>query len=136
MIPLPGETGNDWWADTGSGEAMVANLRALGLPARADDDVLSFHDTPPDLLADIRTQPEPDQSMTPMSQPWPLAAWPSIPTWVLTGRDDRLFPADFQRRIARERLGLEPELLPGGHLLAWSHPEELAAKLVEIATNR
>ena len=135
MIPLPGETGSEWWSDTGSGEAHHEHLRSLGIaPETADDDVIYFHDTPPDLLTEIRRRPEPEQSMTPMEQPWPLDAWPDIPTRVLTGRDDRLFPADFQRRIARERLGLDVELLPGGHLLAWSHPGELADKLVEGLT--
>ena len=115
----------------GVGEAHHEHLRSLGIaPGTADDDVIYFHDTPPDILAEIRQRPEPKQSMTPMEQPWPLDAWPDIPTRVLTGRDDRLFPADFQRRIARERLGLDVELLPGGHLLAWSHPGELADKLV------
>jgi hypothetical protein len=49
MIPVPGETGNDWWGNTGSGEAMRSNLRAIGLSdADAQDDrLLYFHDVPP-----------------------------------------------------------------------------------------
>jgi pimeloyl-ACP methyl ester carboxylesterase len=69
------------------------------------------------------------QSMRPFEDPWPLAAWPDVSTRVLTGRDDRLFPAEFQRRIALERLGLEPDLVPGGHLAALSRPVELADAL-------
>ena len=34
MIPMPGETGNDWWGDTGSGEAQHAYLARLGLDRR------------------------------------------------------------------------------------------------------
>lgn len=37
---------------------------------------------------------------------------------------------DFPARMAQERLGLTPERLPGGHLMALSHPEPLAAKLL------
>jgi pimeloyl-ACP methyl ester carboxylesterase len=52
-----------------------------------------------------------------------------VPTRVLVGRDDRFFPAAFQRRIAEERLGITPDELPGGHLLALSRPSELADRL-------
>lgn len=52
-----------------------------------------------------------------------------MPTTVVTGREDRFFPAGFQRRVAQDRLGLGPTLVPGGHLLALSRPAELAAVL-------
>jgi pimeloyl-ACP methyl ester carboxylesterase len=47
----------------------------------------------------------------------------------LQGRDDRFFPVEFQRRVVRERLGITPDEMPGGHLLALSQPEELARRL-------
>jgi hypothetical protein len=40
-----------------------------------------------------------------------------------------MFPLDFQRRIARERLGLEVDEIDGGHMVALSHPAELADHL-------
>ena len=58
-----------------------------------------------------------------VAAPQRLAAWPDVPTRVLVGRDDRLFPADFQRRVARERLGIEADEIDGGHLVALSEPE-------------
>jgi len=67
--------------------------------------------------------------MTPMSQRFPLAAWPDVATRVIAGRDDRLFPLAFQRRVARERLAIEADELPGGHMLALSHPDELVEQL-------
>ncbi len=70
-----------------------------------------------------------DQSDTPFEKPWPLDAWPDLPTRVVIGRDDRFFPAEFQRRVARERLGITPDELPGGHLLALANPIELAGTL-------
>jgi pimeloyl-ACP methyl ester carboxylesterase len=45
----------------------------------------------------------------------------------VTGRDDRFFPPELQQRLARERLGIDPVIVPGGHLAALSHPGELAA---------
>jgi pimeloyl-ACP methyl ester carboxylesterase len=59
-----------------------------------------------------------------------LSRWPDVPIAVLAGREDRFFPYEFQRRVAKERLGVEPEQLPGGHLLALSQPEALAARLI------
>jgi pimeloyl-ACP methyl ester carboxylesterase len=48
---------------------------------------------------------------------------------VIAGRDDRFFPLEFQRRVARDRLGLDVDVVPGGHLAAMSHPAELAAQI-------
>jgi pimeloyl-ACP methyl ester carboxylesterase len=131
MIPRPSETGGEWWSNTGQGAAQRDYLEGIGLSPEAaqDDAVLYFHDVPPDVTAEALRRGEPDQSMTPMSQPWPLTAWPDVPTRVLIGRDDRLFPAGFQRRVARERLGIEADEIDGGHLVALSRPRELADRL-------
>jgi pimeloyl-ACP methyl ester carboxylesterase len=132
MIPNPGETGNDWWGDTGSGEAMREHADRLGLSESdmADDRTVYFHDVPDDVVERAFARGEPEQSMTPMGQPWPLPSWPDVPTRVLAGREDRLFPAEFQRRVARERLGIDADEMPGGHMLALSQPRELAERLV------
>jgi pimeloyl-ACP methyl ester carboxylesterase len=53
------------------------------------------------------------------------------PTRVAAGADDRFFPVEFQRRVARERLGLRADVLPGGHLNALSQPRALADYLLE-----
>jgi pimeloyl-ACP methyl ester carboxylesterase len=70
-----------------------------------------------------------EQSSTPLDQPWPLASWPDVPTRVLSGRDDRMFPAAFQRRVARERLGIEADEIAGGHMVALANPRGLAERL-------
>ena len=53
-----------------------------------------------------------------------------MPTNVLAGRDDRLFPFAFQQRVAAERLGLAAEPVPGGHLAALSQPDALTIRLL------
>jgi pimeloyl-ACP methyl ester carboxylesterase len=131
MIPRPSETGGEWWSNTGQGAAQRDYLAGIGLSAEAaeDDKVLYFHDVPPDVTAEALRRGEPNQSMTPMGQPWPLTAWPDVATRVLVGRDDRLFPAAFQLRVARERLGIAADEIDGGHLVALSRPRELADRL-------
>src|SRR5687768_1744162 len=108
MVPRPGETGSAWWSNTESGAAMREYHASLGLrPEDAEDDAaLYYHDLPPDLAAKAQRRTWQGQSSTPMAEQWPLDAWPDVPTRVLAGRHDRLFPLEFQRRIARQRLGL------------------------------
>jgi len=53
-----------------------------------------------------------------------------VATRVVVGTDGRFFTADFQRRVALDRLGIAPELTPGGHLVALRRPVELADLLV------
>jgi pimeloyl-ACP methyl ester carboxylesterase len=131
MIPTPGETGEAWWSNTGQGDAMRDHLIGLGLsPEDAeDDDIVYFHDVPAEVREEAFGQEEPQQSWTPMTEPWPLDAWPDVPTRVIVGRDDRLFPAAFQRRVARERLSLEADEIRGGHLVALSEPERVVERL-------
>ena len=128
MVPLPGETGGEWWTATGQGEAAAAYHRQLGLPAELDDEQTYFHDMPADVVAAYTAQ-EFAQSGRPFEDPWPLDRWPDVPTRLVAGRDDRLFPLEFQRKVAAERLGLDVDEVPGGHCLALSHPVELADRL-------
>ena len=136
MTPTPGESGGDWWANTGSGDAHREAMAALGLPSEPFDEVAVFlHDVPADVIeqADDHLRA---QSDTPFAAPWPLAAWPDVPTRFLLCRDDRLFPAEFQRRVVGERLGIVPDEMPGGHLPALAHPAELAERLLAyVATD-
>ena len=106
---------------------MREHAETLGLTPRdlEDDRVLYYHDVPAEVLEEA-LQLDPQQSSTPLGQPWPLEAWPDVPTHVLSGRDDRLFPAEFQRRVAQERLGITPDIVPGGHMAALSNPAGVA----------
>lgn len=131
MIPAPGETFNAWGSNTGSGAARRDYHASIGLaPADVDDDaVIYYHDLPADLRAEAQARTWQDQSSTPLDEPWPLPAWPDVPTRVLVGRHDRMFPLEFQRRVARERLGLAVDEIDGGHMVAMSSPGELADRL-------
>jgi pimeloyl-ACP methyl ester carboxylesterase len=136
MIPVPGETGGEWWTVTGHDRAVAEHAERDGLSGDlADQETYFFHDVPPEVVAAAFEQPF-AQSARPFEDPWPLAAWPDVPTRVLSGRDDRFFPVDFQRRLAAERLGREIDVIPGGHLAALSRPAELADRLESYLTSR
>ncbi len=65
------------------------------------------------------------------AQPCAFPAWPNVPIRVLVGADDRFFPASFQRRVAQQRLGIQSDMLPGGHLLALANPTGVAQYLLK-----
>jgi pimeloyl-ACP methyl ester carboxylesterase len=132
MIPLPGETPGEWWGNTGSEQARRSAARAGGYPAEFDLPTYFLHDVPPDIAGSGQAEcfVEADIAFT---QPCAIDRWPDVPTHVLAGRDDRIFPLEFQRRVARDRLGLDVGVVPGGHLCALSYPDELADRLDHLA---
>jgi pimeloyl-ACP methyl ester carboxylesterase len=135
MIPAPGESAGDWWEGTGHGEAIAPLVRRLGPPSDWDKEAMAevfYHDVDAaTLAAGAEYEGVPSRGL--FAEPLPLAAWPDVPTTVLAPREDRLFPLEFQRRVARERLGLEVEEMGGGHLPFLSRPRELAQRLVDLA---
>jgi hypothetical protein len=120
------DTVDDWWANTGYAQARREHDERNGAPT--DDIALFLHDVPPDLAAEAMRRGR-DQSATPGSQPWPLPAWPDVPTRFLLCRDDRFFPADFLRRVVQDRLAIAPDEIDGSHCVALSRPRELADRL-------
>lgn len=131
MTPIPGETGADWWTNTGQAAAARELAEQQGrMPGTGDPFELYFHDADADLLAEARNRSEAPQSGRPFTDPWPLAGWPAVPTRFLAARHDRLFPLSFQRRVVSERLGIEVEPTPGGHLSALTQPAAIADLLL------
>lgn len=129
MVPAPGESGGEWWAATGHEEAV----RAEGLPDDSPE-TMFLHDVPAEVLT--AAEPPRDQDGRLFEDPWPLDGWPAVPTRFLLCRDDRFFPADWLRGIVRDRLGIEPDVIPGGHCAFWSHPDELAATVLRCWSER
>jgi pimeloyl-ACP methyl ester carboxylesterase len=130
MVPSPGEPPGDWWANTGYARARREQAEREGWTHGEDEDpnVIFFHDVPPDLTVEAMKR-ERDQSGTPFEKPWPLAAWPEVPTRFLLCRDDHFFPAGFMRRVVRDRLAITPDEIEGGHCVALARPRELADRL-------
>jgi pimeloyl-ACP methyl ester carboxylesterase len=130
MVPLPGEKGEDWSANTGYESAEREQ------DVNDDSEIAVFyHDVPPALAAESARNAR-DQADTPALEPWPLDAWPDVPTKFLLCRDDRVFPAEWMRGVVRERLGIVPDEIDGGHCLALSRPKELAERLEAYRTAR
>jgi pimeloyl-ACP methyl ester carboxylesterase len=122
MVPSPGETSEEMFAKTG------------WQPERLEDSSprsVFYHDVPAD-LADQALTHERRQSDTPGREPWPLAAWPEIPSRFVLCRNDRFFPAPWLRPLVRDRLHIEPDEIESGHCPALSRPRALATLLQQF----
>jgi len=62
----------------------------------------------------------------------PLSFWPAVPSSYILCEEDRAIQPVWSRRAARERLGVEPVEMPGGHCPYVSRPEELADVLAAL----
>jgi len=115
MVPAPGEKAEDWFAHTGWHAASE------------DFGALFYSDIEPRAKASVF---ERRQSDTPGTQPWPLPELPDVPTRAVAFADDLFFPPEFMRAVVLDRLGIEADSAPGGHLAMMSHPDEMASLLV------
>lgn len=134
MIPAPGESAGEWWENTGHDEAIAGLIERHGQMSEWDEaalDEVFLHDVDEETKrASAEYSGAPGAGM--FGEPLPLGEWPDVPTVVLIPRRDRLFPLDFQRRLARERLGVEIEEMDGGHLPMLSRPSDLARRLAGV----
>lgn len=127
MIPAPGETPDDWWANTGY-QAAVAEQAARdgGLTGNPDPYISFYHDVPRELADESMAGERAHPSSAATAAPWPLDAWPDVPTKFVLCTEDRFFPPDFFRRLVSERLKLVPDEIASSHVPALSRPTELA----------
>jgi pimeloyl-ACP methyl ester carboxylesterase len=133
MIPLPGETAGAWGTNTGSREARERAAEQHGYSTEFDDQTYFFHDVPEDVARVLERADRP-QSKKVFDEACRFE-WPKVPMLVLVGTEDRLFPRDFQHRVAKERLPADVSIedVRGGHLVALSNPSELAGRLLAFA---
>lgn len=118
MIPTPGALAANYWPDAGYGELEF------------EGDETFYHDLSPEARA-LAKRSERAQADKPMSDPWPLTAWPHVPTRYLLGLNDRVFPPARTRRVVRERLGIEADEIDAGHCSYLAKPVEVAQRIHE-----
>jgi predicted alpha/beta hydrolase family esterase len=135
MIPLPGETPDEWWGNTDSGAARLAKAEADGRDPTFDLYNDFLHDVPEDAATELMSGDAREPADSAMADACSFKSWPDVPMKVVVGRDDRFFPADFQCRVAKDRLGIDADVIPGGHLVALANPDGLADLLDSYARN-
>ncbi|MDQ2661201.1 MAG: alpha/beta hydrolase [Actinomycetota bacterium] len=134
MIPAAGETAGEWWTRSGQTIAQHALDVAEGRdPNRFDEQESFWHDVPPEVLEKFAARGPRPQAQRPFDDSWTATRWRSLPIAVVAAENDRLFPLHFMQRLSRERLGVEPVLVPTGHWPALAAPEMLAHLLFGLA---
>ena len=131
MIPRPGETPGAWWGNTSWDGARLAAAERGGYGTEVDLAVYFLHDVPPDVAAAGEPYQRPEADVV-FASACDFTAWPPVPIRAVAGADDRFFPAGFQQALARDRLGIEADVLPGGHLIALAQPARLASYLLGV----
>jgi pimeloyl-ACP methyl ester carboxylesterase len=122
MIPQPGESADEMWEATG-----------WRMPRGSGILELFYADVDPGLAAEAMSKGRPPSDST-GAEPWPLAAWPDVPTHFILCRNDRFFPVEWLRPVVRARLGIEPDEIDSGHTPALSHPTELVELMESYRT--
>lgn len=132
FLPVPGRSANDQraheridgllppkvaeWTDLGDDVWMVG-------PRTATE--LFYHDAPA-AVARWATQRLRPQAYRVLQEVTPLQAWPDVRSSSIVCRDDRAINPAWVRAAARERLGVDPIELEGGHSPFLTRPADLA----------
>ena len=136
MIPAPGETPADWWDNTGYRQAVQDQARRDGGLTGNEDPYIAFYHDVPRALAEEAMSKARSESNTAYNSPWPLDAWPAVPTRFVLCTEDRFFPRAFMRRVVSERLGIIPDEIAASHCVALSRPKQLADMLLSYTAPR
>jgi pimeloyl-ACP methyl ester carboxylesterase len=136
MIPAPGEAPADWWDNTGYRQAVQEQARRDGGLTGNEDPFIAFYHDVPRALAEEAMSKERSESSTAYNSPWPLDAWPAVPTRFVLCTEDRFFPPAFMRRVVSERLGIIPDEIAASHCVALSRPKKLTDMLVSYTATR
>jgi pimeloyl-ACP methyl ester carboxylesterase len=104
-----------------------------------DDDRVAmeflFHDCTPEVARWAMTTRRLMMARQAMVEIFPLEQWPSVPCSSIVCTADRTIQPEWSRRVARERLGIEPIELEAGHCPHVSRPGALAQALHAISVS-
>jgi pimeloyl-ACP methyl ester carboxylesterase len=130
LIPRPGLS----FMDQFRADPSMFNPAWIGKNPMEDEVALEFlyHDCPPERLKWAMSMRLLFYAKRAMAEPCPLRIWPAVPTTYIACADDRTITPAWQRRAAREWLGVEPIELVGGHCPNVSRPEALADVLERV----
>lgn len=131
MVPAPGETPGAWWSATEALDARIAAAKAGGYDTEFDLATYFLHDLDPEIGTEVLSNPG-DEADVAFATPCDITAWPNVSTTAVVGRDDRFFPLEFQRRVLRDRIGVEAVVVTGGHLIALANPDGLCEALLDL----
>jgi pimeloyl-ACP methyl ester carboxylesterase len=129
-VPRPGLS----IADQYRADPSMFNPTWVGKNPMGDEVTLEFvfHDCPPECLDWALSTRIFFYARRAIEEPCPLRAWPPVPAAYIVCAEERTITPAWQRKAAREWLGVQPAELPGGHCPHVSRPEALADVLERV----
>jgi pimeloyl-ACP methyl ester carboxylesterase len=94
-----------------------------------------FYADVPEPLARSAWEKLRSNALTVFVEPCPLDTWPDVPSTSLVLTEDAAVSPDWQRLVARGRLGSDVVEIPGSHSPFLTRPAELADALIRIAAS-
>ncbi|MGE5243943.1 MAG: alpha/beta fold hydrolase [Betaproteobacteria bacterium] len=119
-----------------SAEPEMMNPEWMGKDPTASDEValhFLFHDCTRETAQWALTTRRLMYARRAYTEICPLERWPNVPSAYIVCADDRTVRPAWARSAARQRLGVAPIELPGGHCPHVSRPAQLAEALVAIS---
>jgi pimeloyl-ACP methyl ester carboxylesterase len=104
--------------------ARIAAAESAGYSTEFDVQTYFLYDLPEPVLQEGPAHNREEAGIA-FRQPCKFRGWPQIPIRVIASANDRFFPLEFQKRLARGRLQRDVHVVSGGHLVALSNPEGL-----------
>lgn len=136
LVPKPGMSMSEQFAAeegilvSEGGRDLDDQHRSFWIDRRAAIEAMYSDCTPEDAeWAWSRLRP---QARSAQDERFPLDRLPEVPSSYIVCRDDRMASPPWGARASRERLGVEPIEIPGGHTPQLSRPAELARTLIGI----
>jgi len=105
------------------------NPEWLGKDPTKDDELARkflFHDCSPEMTSWALSTMNLMFARQAILEICPLSIWPAVSSSYILSLDDKAIQPEWSRRAARERLGVDPIELPGGHCPYVSRPSDLA----------
>lgn len=133
ILPLPGEPAGAALGEGALAEdfgELLADYQATGSWSLAGATAAFYHDVPEPLVSEAFAALRGQEFGVVAVEPWPIAAYPDVPMRYVACEDDRIIDPGWQVRNARERLGVEADVLPGSHSPMLTRPAELADLLL------
>jgi hypothetical protein len=136
LVPVAGMSFDAQHVDTNTGfvpsEVPVAHPDgSASWPVQGAVEMF-FHDCDPDLARDAARRLR-RQHWRITQETTPLAVWPDVPASSVIATGDRAVAPVYLQRVARDRLGVEPVEIAGGHSPFLARPAELATVLERLA---
>lgn len=138
QVPVPGRRYRDYLAEnpeavTVPSDAVTRDERGRSILSWESARRYFYHDVPDEMARRAFALLRPNAA-TGFEEECPIDRWPDVPSSYVLCLGDRCVGPAWSRRVARERLGVEPVEIPGGHSPFCSDPARTAAVLDGIVS--